>query len=71
MGATFRTLPLEGRVAAQQPGGGLSPPHLTGRQTPTPSPSPQGGGENHEPVSICEVRVTWPLAGTGTDQPRV
>ncbi|HEX3920036.1 MAG TPA: TIGR01777 family oxidoreductase [Caulobacteraceae bacterium] len=40
-----RTLPLEGRVAAKQPGGGISPPHDRGRQTPTPGPSPQVGGE--------------------------
>ena len=39
---TALTLPLEGRVDAKRPGGGLSPPRDGGRQTPTPGPSPQG-----------------------------
>ena len=49
-----RTLPLEGRVAAKQPGGGLFPPQPT-RMQPTPSPSPRGGGGRVIVMGIVNV----------------
>ena len=43
----LETLPLEGRVDAKRPGGGLSrPQRASGRRPPTPNPSAQGGGES-------------------------
>ena len=51
-----RTLPLEGRVAAKRPGGGLSPHSRRFRETPTtPNFSPPGGGARVLVMGIVNV----------------